>query len=205
MDLPKRVERLERQIAFWRGATLVLIFGYFALSITQMGQAKVEKPKNVGTVLKAPFRIVDERDRTLLFVDTHVVTDEGVKVIVPRLRLFGIHGKPAVELEAMYEGGSLGINDRQGKDTAGLAMGYTGSGLYMSNDLQPGNLSLTNNGLTFSGKGNEGSASLSFQPRGGSLVLDGQDFREAVSLSVDEKGGHLKLRDRTHSTERTFP
>lgn len=205
MDLSKRVERLERQIAFWRGATLFLIVGSFAASILQMGQAKAEKSKNLGTVFKAPFRIVDERGRTLVFVDTHVVTDEGVKVIVPRMRLFGIHGKPAVELEAMYEGGSLGINNRQGRDTAGLAMGYTGPGLYMSNDLHPGNLALTNDSLTFSGKGNEGSASLSFQSAGGSLVIDGQDFREAVSLSVDEKGGHLKVRDRTQGTEHTFP
>jgi len=170
-----------------------------------VGQAGAEKPRNTGTVLKAPLRVVDERGRTLLFVDTHVVSDDGAKVTVPRLRLFGIHGKPAVEVEAMWGGGGVHINDRQGKSTAGLAMGSDGPGMYIINDLQPCFLTLTNDALTFNGKGGKGFASFWVEPAGGSLVIDGQDFKKAVSLSVDDKGGHLKLRNRAQSTEYNLP
>jgi len=205
MDLTTRMERLERQVALWRGITLVLIIGGLVMSLSRVGQAGGGKPKSAGTVLKAPFRVVDERGRTLLFVDSHVVTDDGAKVTVPRLRLFGVHGKAAVELEAMWGGGSLQINDRRGEATAGLAMGSDGSGLFVNDDLRSCQLTLTGYGLNIDNKGGKGGVSLWVEPKGGSFVINDQDFKKAVSLSVDGKGGHLRLRDRIQGTEHTLP
>ena len=205
MDLLKRVERLERHAAFWRGATVLFVLVSLAISLSGVGRAGSDKPKSTGTVLKAPFRVVDERGRMLLFVDTHIVTDDGAKVTVPRLRLFGIHGKPSVELEAMWGGGSMQINDRRGEATAGLAMGSDGSGLFINDNLRSCQLTLTGSEMNINNKGGKGGVSLWVEPKGGSFVINDEDFKKAVTLSVDGKGGHLRLRDRVQGTEHSLP
>jgi len=205
MELIARVECLERQARYWRAATLIMLIGSLVVLPWKVGLPSSSASKKPGAVLKAPFRVVDDQGRTLMLIDTHVVTDEGVKVTVPRLRLYGIHGKPAFEIEGEYEGGSLQINGRDGRAIAGLAVGSDGPGMYISNDLHPGLVTLTNDALTFTQKGGNGDTTLSATPSGSSLTMYGQNLEAAAQLSRDAKGGHLRLTDKVRRIEHSLP
>ena len=169
IDLQQRLAEAERLMRSTRwlaaiisGIACLVAIGGLALLATRPGQAFGE-----GSVLKAPFSVVDEQGQVLLHM--------GLDKDGPQLRLSRPSGDLIGSLGATEEGGSLIV--------AGGASGT--SATLLTNPLG-GQLTLSDNTA-------RPAASLGARERGGSLTFWEKSGHDVLSAGAGEQGGEVTL------------
>jgi hypothetical protein len=128
-DMERRLARAERRSRIAGGVAVVGVVAALVL-----GAARPAVTDSPGSTLKAPFRVVDDKGKTRLYVEAEdddftlmQIYDGKGRVGVGMssgmfrsgcLTLVGRNGKPCVSLNAgPYTGGSLTLYDDTGKET----------------------------------------------------------------------------------------
>jgi hypothetical protein len=167
-DMERRLVDTERQLRFLRvivmvgvSAELLMGVGPQMLAATQPARAQ-----QAGSVFKAPFKVVDNRGRALLVVDTGGLGNWHA-VVGTRLQLFDGNGKPTAALVASDDGGGVSLDDKAGHRSVGMFAGSGGGALKIVHPTMIGQpaavLSAYSGGCTFSLYNREGTSSATLQ------------------------------------------
>ncbi len=191
VGLERRLAQVERRERMARWTALAVVAGAALLSVSRPASTQSE-----GTTVKAPFKVVDARNRTLLDVDVA----DGRAV----LRVYNGAGKSVVGLADMggAGGGGIGVYDGVGMPAALVDHSAGGGRLLIFNDAgqkHVGEFSATAKGGQVVVGDSAGAPRVRLYPlpggEGGAMALYDAGGKALVELEAHDDTGRIHLRE----------